>query len=306
MLLLASVFAFITMIHYTTRTDDPRVYFVHVVFQNLYLLPIVFSAYWFGLRGGVLAAVLSTCLYLPHVTLQWSGSAVEKADQLGALAVFLLVGLAAGMLSSMEKSERARADRTEERSQRRAIALALTTLERALKARDDYTRQHSERTAQLAAGLARRLGLDEAACEEVWLAALMHDVGKIGVRDDILLKPDMLTDEELGMIKRHPSIAEEILRPIKGIDNVVSVVYAHHENFDGSGYPRGLRGDEIPLGAQILATADTFCALTDDRVYRKHEEISGALREMDKMAGKKLNPAILEEFKKMIGEQSEL
>ncbi len=303
-ILLACAFLLITLVHYTTRTDYPRIYFVHVIFQKLYLVPIVLCAYWFGFWGGLISAFLSIALYLPHAAFQWTGSMDQKIDRIGVMAVFLLVGLATGLLSSMDKRDRIRAKKAEARSQRRAIVTAVATLAQALKVRDDYTRQHSERVADLALALAGRLGLDEVQREEIWLAALMHDVGKIGVRDDILLKPDKLTAEERDMIQQHPSFAAEILAPIKGIEPVASIVSAHHENFDGTGYPHALKGDEIPLGAQILAIADTFSALTDDRVYHKHEELGEALRTMDEMAGKKLNPRLLEEFKKMIKEHS--
>ncbi|MBI5119113.1 HD domain-containing protein [Candidatus Poribacteria bacterium] len=303
-LILAGCFVVISAVHYTTQTEDPGVRFVHVIFQDLYLVPIVFSAYWFGLIGGLLSATLAIVFYLPHVSFQWLGGPMDKADQLGAMAVFALVGLAAGFLSSMEKRARLQTERVEARSQRRAVATAITALERALKAKDEYTRAHSERVADVAVALARRIGLDEADCEEVWLAALMHDVGKIGVRDDVLLKPDSLTGEEWETIKKHPNIAEEILKPIKGIGGVVSIVRSHHENFDGTGYPQGLKRDEIPLGAQVLAVADTFSALTDDRAYHKHEEAAKALDTMETMSGKKLNPEILEVFKRMILEQS--
>jgi putative nucleotidyltransferase with HDIG domain len=304
LLILAGCFVIISAVHYTTRTDDPSIRFVHVVFQDLYLVPIVFSAYWFGLRGGLFSALLTIVLYIPHVSYQWVGGTTEKADQLGAMAVFLLVGLASGLLSNMEKRERMRAERAEARSQRRAVATAITALERALKAKDEYTRDHSERAATLAAALAKTLGMKEADCEEVWLAALMHDVGKIGVRDDVLLKPNSLTAEEWETLKKHPKIAEEILKPIQGISGVVSIMRSHHENFDGTGYPKGLKGDEIPLGAQVLAVADTFSALTDDRTYHEHEEAAKALDTMETMSSKKLNPEIFEAFKKMILEQS--
>jgi HD-GYP domain-containing protein (c-di-GMP phosphodiesterase class II) len=300
LLFIGVAFFITTVVHYTTQTDNPAVFFVHVIFRNLYLLPIVSAAYWFGLRGGAISAFVSVVLYLPHVVLQWSGSMADKVEQMGTMAVFLLVGIVAGHLSSMEKREKLRAEKAETRSQRRAIATAITTLEQALKARDNYTRQHSERTAELSVALAKELGLDETSREEVWLASQMHDIGKIGVRDDILLKPDRLTAKEWEAIKRHPIIAEEILKPIKGIEPVVSIVRAHHENFDGTGYPNGIKGDDIPLGAQILAVADTYSALTDDRLYHKQDGIDEAIEKMNKMAGKKLNPRILEEFKKMI------
>ncbi|RJP75025.1 MAG: HD domain-containing protein [Candidatus Abyssobacteria bacterium SURF_17] len=301
-LFLALSLTLITVVHYTTRTDDPHIYFVHVIFANLYLVPIVFSAYWFGLLGGLLVAAASVILYAPHVILQWPGSAMDRASQAGTMALFLLVGLAAGHLSSMEKRERLRAERAEARSQRRAIATAITTLEQALKVRDSYTRKHSERTATLSMALAKRLGLHEAECEAIWLAALMHDVGKIGVRDDILLKPEQLTDKEMEMVRKHPVIAEQILKPIKGIEPVVAAVRAHHENYDGTGYPLGLKGEQIPFGAQVLAVADTFSALTDDRIYHRHEEVGEALRTMETMAGNKLNPRLFDEFKEMITE----
>jgi putative nucleotidyltransferase with HDIG domain len=228
---------------------------------------------------------------------------MEQASQIGTLAVLFVVGVAGGQLATMEKKQYIRTIVCEASSQRKAIITSITTLEQALKVRDQYTRQHSDNTAELAVELAQRLGLDEERREDIYLAALMHDVGKIGVRDDILLKPDSLTKEEWEKIKEHPNIAEEILKPITGVEPVVDIVRAHHEHYDGSGYPRGLKGDAIPLGAQILAIADTYSALTEDRQYHEGEDFDRALQVMDTMAGRKLNPEILETFKNMIIEK---
>ncbi len=139
----------------------------------------------------------------------------------------------------------------------------------ALDARDTYTRGHSDRVARIAMRLAQELGLSHRECENIHLAGLLHDVGKIGIRDNVLLKPDRLTDEEFAQIKRHPTIGHSILKHVSQLASVLPGVQHHHESFDGTGYPDQLRGEQIPLPARIVAVADAYDAMTSDRPYRK-------------------------------------
>ncbi len=119
----------------------------------------------------------------------------------------------------------------------------------------------------------------------------MHDIGKIGVRDDVLFKPDDLTPEERAKVERHPALAAEILRPIHGAEPIAEIVLSHHECPDGSGYPRGLRGEEIPIEARILRAADVFSALTDARPYKASMDDERAIEWMQAAGGTKLDPA---------------
>lgn len=139
----------------------------------------------------------------------------------------------------------------------------------AVDAKDHDTRGHSDRVARVSRRLAQELGFNDKQCEEVYLSGLLHDIGKIGVRDDILLKRGSLTDEEYEQLKLHPVIGYEVLKHLKQISYVLPGVLHHHESIDGSGYPDGLIADEIPLIARIIAVADAFDAMTSDRPYRK-------------------------------------
>ena len=142
------------------------------------------------------------------------------------------------------------------------------TLINAMEAKDLYLRGHSQRVAELAGQLAEELGLDEAMCEDLRVAGRLHDVGKIGIREAILNKPDRLTFEEFEHVKRHVQIGLDILAPLFHIKQPLKYVEHHHEHWDGAGYPLGLAGEDIPLGARVLCAADTFDALTSKRVYK--------------------------------------
>ena len=138
----------------------------------------------------------------------------------------------------------------------------------AIEARDPYTHGHSERVAQVGSKIARRLGLPESSCKEIYLAGTLHDIGKIGVPDSVLLKPDRLTQEEFGVIQQHPEIGYKIIDGIGRLRFALPGILYHHERFDGKGYPHHLKGEEIPLMARILAVADAYDAMTRSRVYR--------------------------------------
>lgn len=151
-----------------------------------------------------------------------------------------------------------------------------------LDAKDAYTRGHSERVARIARRIAEELELDEKDVEDIYLSGLLHDIGKIGVDDAILSKPGRLTDEEFAEIQKHPAIGYHILGGIKRLSHILPGVRSHHESFDGSGYPDGLSGYEIPMMARVLAVADSYDAMGSDRPYRSGmplEKLEGILRD---------------------------
>ncbi|HQI03735.1 MAG TPA: response regulator [bacterium] len=139
----------------------------------------------------------------------------------------------------------------------------------ALEARDEYTKGHTFRVSKYSLMLGKQMGLTTFELDKLEIAANLHDIGKIGVRDDILLKPGRLSDEEYAKIQEHAVIGAEILRPLNSLNDVVPLILFHHERWDGNGYPTMISGIEIPLGARIIAIADTFDAITSDRPYRK-------------------------------------
>ncbi|MFH1874534.1 MAG: HD domain-containing phosphohydrolase [Pseudomonadota bacterium] len=163
----------------------------------------------------------------------------------------------------------------------------LFSLAQALEAKDFYTRGHSERVGELALKIAKRLGLSERQLEAIRKGSLLHDIGKIGVKETILLKPGKLTDEEMAHIKSHPKRGFDICSPLRSIEECLPIIRSHHERLDGQGYPDGLRGEDIPLLARITAVADSFDAMTTDRPYRKGMTKEQALKicENEKSSG---------------------
>jgi diguanylate cyclase (GGDEF)-like protein len=153
----------------------------------------------------------------------------------------------------------------------------------AIEIRDAYTQGHSEHVAVYAKEFASFLGLDKKKCEELYIAGLLHDIGKIGIPDNILLKPGRLEKDEFDIIKLHSVISGKIVKMLPEYSHLAEIVKHHHENYDGSGYPDGLKGEEIPFGARVLSLADVFDALTTGRVYRAPLSLEEALSIMDSM-----------------------
>jgi putative nucleotidyltransferase with HDIG domain len=166
----------------------------------------------------------------------------------------------------------------------------------AIDAKDPYTRGHSERVADLARSIARHLAQSEEFQQKIWIGALLHDVGKIGVEDKVLRKGGVLTAEEFELMKAHPTIGAEILAPIKQLEEMLPVVRWHHENWNGRGYPDGLRGEAIPLAARIVAVADSYDAVTTDRPYQKAYEPRFAAEVITKLAGSRFDAKVVTAF----------
>jgi putative nucleotidyltransferase with HDIG domain len=181
-------------------------------------------------------------------------------------------------------------------TERLAMLASISSLVQALEARDQYTRGHSEEVSQIAIELARKMKVDQDELEDIAIAARLHDVGKIGVRDEVLLKPGKLTDAEFAMIKRHPVVGAKILKPIPSLEKAIPIVLSHHERFDGKGYPEGLKGTNIPFWARVTAVADTYHALTSDRPYRKGLPQAKALQIITDVRGTQLCPECVDLF----------
>lgn len=181
--------------------------------------------------------------------------------------------------------------------------ITLEALVTALDAREHETRAHSQRVREYTLTLARRMGLANEELIQVGRGALLHDVGKIGVRDSILLKPDKLNDEEWEEMKKHPRIGYDILRSIGFLSPAAEIVLCHQERWDGKGYPAGLAGRDIPLGARIFAVADTLDAMTSDRPYRRALAFDAALREIRACSGTQFDPEIAEVFLSIVPQE---
>lgn len=165
-----------------------------------------------------------------------------------------------------------------------------------LEAKDTYTEDHSWKVALLGSYLARELDLDSDIVDNISLAGLLHDIGKIGVRDAILNKPGSLTDDEFAHIQQHPVISEKILAPLDALRKLLPAIRHHHERFDGRGYPDGFAGEKIPLEARILALADSFDAITSQRAYRPARSLEVALLVIEDAAGTQFDPQLTEAF----------
>ncbi|MCK5114658.1 MAG: HD-GYP domain-containing protein [Phycisphaerae bacterium] len=179
----------------------------------------------------------------------------------------------------------------------------IISLVRAMEAKDSYTSGHSTRVADLACQLGRHIGLDEKQVEHLHWAGLLHDIGKIGISDKVLTKPGRLTDEEFEHIKTHPVKSFNVLEPITALDPILRTVKHHHEHYNGSGYPDGLSGDEIPFHARILQIADVWDALTSTRSYRKAMPTEKAIAIMRNETGITMDPDLTNSFTEMILQQ---
>ena len=180
---------------------------------------------------------------------------------------------------------------------------SLIAMVKALEEKDKYTRGHSERTAKYAEMLGRELGYKEKHLEMLKLAALLHDIGKIGISDTILNKPRILTKDEYDQIKTHPVKGAEIIKPFSYLAKIVPWIRYHHEAWDGSGYPDGLKGTDIPEEARIIAIADVYDALTSRRSYRSEYDEDKALEILMDMKGTRLDPKLVDLFVEALKEQ---
>ena len=187
-----------------------------------------------------------------------------------------------------------------------AYRSTLKALTAALETRDSETHGHSERVVTYSLRLGREYGLNSAEMKALEFGSLLHDIGKIGVPDSILRKPAKLTEEEWVRMREHPLHGQQILRGIEFLQGASRVVAQHHEKWDGTGYPLGLRADEIDICARIFAVADAFDAITSDRVYRRGKPYEAAAQELDDWAGRQFDPKVVEAFHRVPKEDWEV
>ena len=186
--------------------------------------------------------------------------------------------------------------------QQRSLFLStVKSLASAIDAKDEYTRHHSTRVTEFTLKIARKMSFSEKEIGDLELAALLHDVGKIAVPENILNKPGKLTDQEYALIKEHSARGESILSPVIELKDIARIVRAHHEHYDGTGYPDGLKGREIPLGARIMAVADAYDSITSERPYRKAASHRFAMKEIIRCSGVQFDPEVVEHFLEISG-----
>jgi putative nucleotidyltransferase with HDIG domain/diguanylate cyclase (GGDEF)-like protein len=171
-----------------------------------------------------------------------------------------------------------------------------------IEKRDSYTAGHSRRVAKYCVLIAREMGFNEEKVEELYRAAMLHDIGKISTPDSILLKPGRLTDLEFSIIKEHVVVSYELLKDVDIYGDIAEIVRNHHEQYDGSGYPRGLKGDKIPILSQVMTVADAFDAMTTNRIYKTRKEVSVALKELKSLGSKQFNSEVVHAASKALAD----
>lgn len=179
----------------------------------------------------------------------------------------------------------------------------MVTLSCVVEARDLYTDKHMKDIAEYSVDIANKLGLSDNDIENIRKAALLHDIGKISVPDHILMKPGKLSEEEMEVIKKHPTNGAKMIDPVEPLKHAKKIIKHHQECYNGTGYPEGLRGKEIPIGARIIAVADAFGAMTTDRPYRRALSIGEAVKELKKCAGTQFDPHLVEIFISILEEK---
>ena len=274
--------------HWRVPVDTSYWHAVHLFLRKMLLVPVVLAAVWFNLRGALWVGSAVTVLYLPYVYIQWQGQVAENMNQMGELATVWIAALLAGVLVGKEKAALSDLAKTHEG--------ALLALVNALDAREHDTQLHSLRVREYATRLGHELGMENEELLLLGQAALLHDVGKIGVPDRILLKPGSLTDEEWSLMREHPLIGRRILERVDFLKDTAEIVYSHHEKYDGSGYPRGLKADQIPLSARVFAIVDAFDALQSDRPYKEKLTYHEAAERIRDGKGKHFDPRIVDAF----------
>lgn len=184
----------------------------------------------------------------------------------------------------------------------------ITALANALDSRDTYTLHHSENVAKYAVKIAERMRLSKNLCNIIRIGALLHDIGKMGIPEHILTKPGKLSVDEYNLIKNHPTIGYGIINHVASFNKngVLDIVLYHHERYDGKGYPIGLKGNQIPLVARIIAVADTFDAMTSKRIYRNELDLEYTLNEIRKNKGTQFDPDIVDAFISLFEKEKDL
>lgn len=266
--------------------------FLHVMY-----LPVGLAALRFGIPGGIVAGLAAGLLVGPIMPFETATPIEQSTSGWLFRTVFyvfngLLIGLASDLLHRrLEHAERVRAQVSQ------LYARNLRLFATLVAERDEGTAGHCERVAQNAVSVGRVLGLPKNDLKALYWAGLLHDLGKIGVPEDILRKPGRLTGDEYTVMKRHARLGYEILMTVSSaFEELAEGVYTHHERFDGAGYPRGLKGEDIPIFGRILAVVDVFEAVTSERPYRHPMPEEEALRLLASGSGSQFDPQVFNAF----------
>lgn len=276
-------------LHWATPAGPHTWHWAHLVAAQLYYVPILLAAAWFSRRGVAYVTIGVSALQLLHILLQWRGHPMVQAEQVASVATFWLI---AAMSSWLFGRIRAALE-----GLRAAHEETLTALASSLELRERYTAGHSERVRDYSLKIAENLSIrDPAELSNLAAGARFHDIGKIGIPDEVLLKEAPLEGEDWNVLRRHPELGAALIGRIPFLSRARELVLSHHEKFDGTGYPRGLAGEKIPLGARIFSVADAFDAMTTTRPYRKAIPIEEARRAISAGKGRQFDPCVVEAF----------
>jgi putative nucleotidyltransferase with HDIG domain len=262
------------------------------IIRKLYLLPILLSAMWFGARGAASSTALATLVCGGLAGNDWPAQVSSQIERVGEVAVFWLVG---GLSASFFEQQKRFIGKIEVANDNTLMALAS-----ALDVREHNTGVHSQRVADYMLRLAREAGIrNKDTLDVFWRGALLHDVGKIGIPDKVLLKPGPLSEEEWAVMRRHPDVGAGMLRKIEFLRGPSEIVLSHHEWYDGTGYPKKLKGAQIPFGARLFAVIDVYDALTTDRAYHTARSHTDALTKIREKSDNHFDPGVVAAFAKI-------
>lgn len=266
---------------------------VFSIYKTLLCIPVVIAAWRFQFKYSLL--ITTTIVLWEISTLYFEKSDLFIHFLIVSVPVYYFASVTVGLL----RLESIRLN--EARNQLKQIFTeTIDTIIMALEAKDLYTKGHSERVYNLTSLLVDKMNIPSQEADDIRMAARLHDIGKIGISDMILNKPERLTDEEYAVIKNHPVIGAEVLKKIKEFERIVPIIYHHHERYDGKGYPDGLKGDAIPLGSRIISVVDSFDAMISKRTYREALSKSKAVNELVKNINKQFDGKIVYAFLKVL------
>ena len=286
---IGSLIAGTAVLHFMVPTGPPSWSWLHVLAQKLYYVPVLMAAYCFGVRGGLLAASAATVFFLTHFLMDRGVDPVRQAEQLGEIGSIWVIAAAAMFLFNRDRCALEETQKAQEET--------LTVLASSLELREHETALHSSRVRDYTLLLARRMGLENGEIhDQLRAGAYFHDVGKIGLPDSILLKGEGLSEEEWKAVRLHPESGAALIGKMSFLDEAREMVRSHHEKFDGTGYPTGLAGERIPVGARIFAVADVLDALTTDRPYRPASSFREAADFIAKERETHFDPAVVDTF----------
>lgn len=270
-------------LHAFTPAGPHAWHWLHVVAAKLYYIPIVIAAAWLGPLATAGVTLIVSALSAAHIAGAWADLPMVQEEQLAEIATFWLVGSISATLFSHEREAR--------EATRVAHEETLAALAGSLDLREHYTAGHSRRVRDYALVIASEMGLrDKAFLANLAQGALLHDVGKIGIPDRILLKTGPLGTEERSVMRRHPELGASLVGEIAWLLPARALILAHHERYDGAGYPQGLAGATIPLAARIFTVADVFDALTTDRPYHAALPFEEAALKISEGSGTQFDP----------------